>query len=272
MKLAELLSQKRIVLPLEAESLEEGVRRVLHQMQLTPAGGVSLDGFSESDLRKPSPRTLLVVERGGEGAVAGLGISPEPLPGEGGEAVRIILIIHAGRRSRIREEALDALLDLLADPEVESALLTADSKATVLGLSRLMGFRLAGEMRVGDYMTPLSYRIFPDTPIGEVADLMARKSLAAVPVVGKGLEVLGIITSGEALKHTLAGRGGGSSQTTLARDVMSRSVLCVTEDQNLNDAATMMSNRDLAQMPVVREGEIVGFLTREAVLRALLSD
>lgn len=58
----------------------------------------------------------------------------------------------------------------------------------------------------------------------------------------------------------------------LARDVMSRAVLCVTEDQDLVDAGKMMANRDLAQLPVVREGEMVGFLTREAVLRAILSD
>ena len=45
--------------------------------------------------------------------------------------------------------------------------------------------------------------------------------------------------------------------------------MCVSEDQSLTDAAAMMVNRDVEEIPVVREGELVGLLTREAVLRAL---
>jgi len=51
---------------------------------------------------------------------------------------------------------------------------------------------------------------------------------------------------------------------------MTRAVLCVSEDQTLVDVASLMVNRDVEQLPVVREGELVGFVTREAVLRALL--
>jgi CBS domain-containing protein len=50
---------------------------------------------------------------------------------------------------------------------------------------------------------------------------------------------------------------------------MTRSVLCVSEDQALSEAANMMVNRDVEQLPVVREGELVGFVTRESILRAL---
>ena len=69
-------------------------------------------------------------------------------------------------------------------------------------------------------------------------------------------------------------RGGATEAerpgaTLRARDVMTRSVLCVSEDQSLVDAATMMVNRGVDQLPVVREGELVGFLTRDAILRLL---
>jgi CBS domain-containing protein len=50
---------------------------------------------------------------------------------------------------------------------------------------------------------------------------------------------------------------------------MTRSVLCVSEGQALVEAANMMVNRDVEQLPVVREGELVGFVTRDSILRAL---
>ena len=46
------------------------------------------------------------------------------------------------------------------------------------------------------------------------------------------------------------------------KDVMSRAVLCVSEEQTLSDVANLMNNKDVDRFPVVREGVVVGFLTR----------
>ncbi|MEX2466345.1 MAG: CBS domain-containing protein [Gemmatimonadota bacterium] len=123
-------------------------------------------------------------------------------------------------------------------------------------------------------VSTFSYRIYPDTPFLEVLDLMVRRELHAVPVVGEEYEVLGIITTGDALNTLLKGRGarGGTAageKDLVARDVMTRTVLCVSEDQLLTEAAQMMANRDVEQLPVVRDGALVGFLTRDSVLRIL---
>ena len=131
------------------------------------------------------------------------------------------------------------------------------------------------ELLVEHALTSVRYRVYPDTPFEEVLDLIVRRQLHAVPVVGADYEVLGIITTGDALKTLLAsvrgrdGGGGGAGSGLKARDVMTRTVLCVSEDQFLNEAAQMMANRDVEQLPVVREGALVGFLTRDSVLIAL---
>ena len=123
---------------------------------------------------------------------------------------------------------------------------------------------------VEDALEPAQYRIYPDTPLAEVVDLMVRREVRAVPVVGERYEVLGIITSGDALERVLTGRGGASDrEELLARDVMTRSVLCVSEDQPLVEAANTMVNRDVEQLPVVRDGEFIGFVTRDTILRTL---
>jgi CBS domain-containing protein len=130
---------------------------------------------------------------------------------------------------------------------------------------------------VEDALVPIRYRVYPDTPLGEVVDLMVRRGLHAIPVVGERYEVLGILTSGDALGHLLRTTGRGEddakerarAEERTARDFMTRSVLCVSEDQALTEAANMMVNRDVEQLPVVREGELVGFVTRDSILRAL---
>jgi CBS domain-containing protein len=51
---------------------------------------------------------------------------------------------------------------------------------------------------------------------------------------------------------------------------MDRTVLCVSDDQTLGEIATMMLNRNVDRFPVVRDGALVGFLTRGDIVRRLL--
>jgi len=106
---------------------------------------------------------------------------------------------------------------------------------------------------------------------------MVRRGIHSVPVVGQEYEFLGIITTGDALKYLLplirkgeeSPHPGLATSEVLARDVMTRSVMCVSEDQSLLDAANAMVNRDLEQLPVVREGALVGAIDRNLVLELL---
>lgn len=129
------------------------------------------------------------------------------------------------------------------------------------------------DLLVEDAAQPAKYRVYADTPLTEVVDLMVRRGLRAVPVVGARYEVLGIITTGDALERVLRDArpddGEGTGEPLEARDVMTRAVLCVSETQPLLDAARMMVNRKVEQLPVVRDGELIGLITKNAVLRAI---
>jgi CBS domain-containing protein len=137
-----------------------------------------------------------------------------------------------------------------------------------------MDYEAQKRLLVGDAFEPVRYRVYPETPLAEVVDLMVRRSLRALPVVGEAFEVLGIITSGDALDQVLRDRpseeaGAPHIDGLAARDVMTRAVLCVSETQQLVEAAQMMVNRDVEQLPVVREGQLVGVITRDGILKAL---
>jgi CBS domain-containing protein len=179
----------------------------------------------------------------------------------------------------VRAEVVPTLVRVLRDEERTRRLLAADSVVEVRALRELIDAELRERYLVGDACTPARYRVAPDTPLLEVVELMVRRELRAVPVVGERREVLGLITVGDALAELLPKSRGGTAASEAdrpgamlrARDVMTRSVLCVSEDQPLIDAASMMVNRGVDQLPVVREGQLVGVLTRDAILRLLFT-
>jgi CBS domain-containing membrane protein len=114
-------------------------------------------------------------------------------------------------------------------------------------------------------------------------DLMGRHQLKAVPVVGEKREVLGVVTDRDILRHLLPaiGRAGAGERladaedetlyTTPVRDIMSRSVMCISEDQTLSEVVATMINKDVERLPVVHEGRLTGFITRTDVLRKLFT-
>jgi CBS domain-containing protein len=132
---------------------------------------------------------------------------------------------------------------------------------------------MMANLLVEDALEAVDHRVRPDTPLSEVVDLMVRLAIEAVPVVGDRSEVLGMVTSGDALgqlMHEPASAAGSPSENELtARDVMTRAVMCVSEGQPLIEAAHMMVHRDVDQIPVARDGRLVGVVTRAKVLRAL---
>lgn len=132
-------------------------------------------------------------------------------------------------------------------------------------------------LRVDDALEPVIRSVGPDMPLSKVVDLMIEERVGAVTVVGEGSEMLGIITSGDVLAQMLRGsptrdEGGPAEGGLTARDVMTRTVLCVSEGQPLMEAAHMMANKKVEQLPVVREGSLVGIVTRGRVLRELFGN
>jgi len=279
MRLGELLSEERIRIPLRARTVRDGFLELKGLIGGTAdAEGKAAAGGSE--VTSPSGRTRIRLEPSGSPSgdpALVIGVAPHPLGPEDladrGEVRILVLVVGLGREARQRIEAA------FSDSEVEEAILRAGGSAQILSIRRLAELELHLALRVEDIMVPLSYRIYPDTPLGEILDLMVRRRLHAVPVVGEGLQVLGVITAADVLKHGLQARGKASGKPggflkggPSARDIMTRAVMCVGEDERLADAAQAMASRGVAQLPVIREGEIVGFLTREGVLAALFRE
>jgi CBS domain-containing protein len=139
-------------------------------------------------------------------------------------------------------------------------------------------------------MTPHAFTVGPETSLGEVARLMVERAVRALPVVDETGTLLGMVTHRELLRYlipdylqrTKSGefraptksqvqRGSADPRQIPVREAMARSVLCVAEDQTLSDAANLMNSKDVDRFPVVREGKVVGFLTRADLIRRLIA-
>jgi CBS domain-containing protein len=297
MTFADLLQDDAIVVPLGAPdlegALEELVGRFPAGVGLTGASGTALAAElaagGRGDIVRVGESILIVLARveGAAGTVAALGVSFTPVEVQtaametAAQAWAVLLLLTSRRLEGLREELVPALSRTLRDEERATRLLASRSPEDVRALDELMAIEFRQVPLVEDALTPLRYRIYPDTPLDEIVDLMVRRELHAVPVVGENLEVLGIISEGDILGQLLPGRrkqseaGGGrpsEGPPPTARDIMTRTVMCVSEDQSLLEAGNLMMNREVEQLPVVREGELIGFVTRHAILRRIFGE
>lgn len=138
------------------------------------------------------------------------------------------------------------------------------------------------EMRVRDVMTRDVVSTSPESALGEIADTMVRRRLRAIPVIDEEGHVLGLITDRHVMGHFLphlespdTSRDPAALAASIGevpvRETMERSVMCVKEEESLKDVARLMLDKEIERLPVVREGVLVGFLTRGDIIRRLLA-
>ena len=228
--------------------------------------GVSPVGFTGDGI--DATAIVAAVEGGGVGA-----------PGDDPDSEALLLILTPRRLVSMGGQMLPTLRRFFREEASVAPILNARSSADVESVAVFMDLDPHRSLLVEDMVEPIQYRVYPDTPYSEVVDLMVRRELQAVPVVGEDYEFLGVVTTGTALDEFVSRAraesvGGGHAAVRgepTAREVMTRTVMCVSEDQNLIEAASIMVNRGVEQLPVIRAGEMVGFLTRGEVLRWLFS-
>lgn len=285
--LRDLLSGERVVIPLPAESLDRALEALGRGLVADDAAGARATVLEE--LSELDPATLVPL---GERAVLAhlrseateevrvavgvadrpLGFVPETAPG----ARVLIVVVSPAASTRAYLQTLGALGRVLRRKDVAARLLEARSSREVLAIPALREPVLGPDLLVRDVMTVDVVSVTPETSLSEVASLMVRRRLRALPVVNERREVMGLITDRHVMEHFLPRLGeteesdGEGEERVTARDAMLRSVLCVKEEESLRDVAALMISKDTERFPVCAEGALVGFLTRGDIIRRLL--
>ena len=296
MRLTQLLAPDRILLGVPGETVREAARPLVHAVI---ASGRGLDPERlEALLSDAVPGEAVTVGQQAfllhfrtdavEGVTAALGVTARPVHRERDETkeARIVLLLLAPQgEGGAYLRALAAFARALAGEDVVAMLERARTPEEVLTSPELAGLEVPGELLVRDVLAGPVVSVGPDVSLVEAARIMITNHVAVLPVVSEGREVLGAVSHGEVLRHLLpqqvrklsgeypaAGRKSRATpapRDVVVRDVMDRSVLCLADDQPLTDAAALMVSKKLERVPVVRDGALVGVLTREHIVRRL---
>ncbi len=144
-------------------------------------------------------------------------------------------------------------------------------------------------MRARDIMTSDPVSVPPETPLEAVASLMAERGISGLPVVDGAGNLVGLVTDGDLMRRLSAKEdkpasffaallGANADQAIayarahgrLVRDVMSTDLATVTEDTTVEEVAHILESRRIRRVPVLRDTQLVGVVSRADLLRAVM--
>jgi acetoin utilization protein AcuB len=136
-------------------------------------------------------------------------------------------------------------------------------------------------MIVSMWMTRDLATIEPQTLISDAAALMAVKRVRRLPVVAPhadGPRLVGIVSAKDILHafppdvnpFAAAGSDGHPNPVTVAQ-IMSRHLHTAAPDTPIEEAATLMAQKKIGSLPVVREGKLVGLITESDIFRVFVT-
>ena len=144
-------------------------------------------------------------------------------------------------------------------------------------------------MRARDLMTTNLVTIPPETPLASVAQLFAERGFSGAPVVDAEGKLLGMVTEADLMRRLAAAEDkprswiagllspAGDQAARFSRvhgrtaaDVMTRNLLTAEEDTPVEKIAKALEDRRIRRVPVVRDGKLVGIVSRADLIRALM--
>jgi len=146
-------------------------------------------------------------------------------------------------------------------------------------------------MQARELMTADVATVAPEAGRQEIAQLLIRRGISAVPVVDRRGVPIGMVSEGDLIGRTeparkqrrdwwlamlaegetlseeyVASLGGKEAN---ARDLMSAPVITVEEHTEAEEIARLLASYRIKRVPVLRDGLIVGIVSRADLLRAL---
>ena len=147
-------------------------------------------------------------------------------------------------------------------------------------------------MKVREIMTTDVATVRRDTSVNDIAKLMHERDIGGIPVLDDARHVVGIVTELDMIVRNtrltmpafiqildlarIPLEMPGHYQNRLrhmlgtqARDIMTKEVVTVSPDAEMEDLAEMMVKRRVNPVPVVENGILVGIVSRADLIRMM---
>jgi CBS domain-containing protein len=145
-----------------------------------------------------------------------------------------------------------------------------------------------------DIMTREVITVSPDTSVEELGRLFIEKNISGAPVVDSEGKLYGIVTENDLIqrekkfhiptiirifdailpleRESKVEEEIRRMTATVVKEICTKEVITIEEDTPLGEIATIMSEKKVHLLPVLKEGRIVGIVGKKDVIRAITSE
>lgn len=146
-------------------------------------------------------------------------------------------------------------------------------------------------LRARDIMTTDVAAVTPETTVEELARLLMEKDISGAPVIDDAGRLIGIVTEHDLIKKERrlhiptvvqifdafiylesSKRFEEDLKKMVAKkvaDIYTKDVVTVGEDSTVTEIATIMTDKDIHLLPVMKDGEMVGIVGKKDILKAM---
>ncbi len=147
-------------------------------------------------------------------------------------------------------------------------------------------------MYVKDIMTKEVVTVVEDDTVEKCANILSRYDLSGLPVLDKEGKLKGIVTEGDLIRRASRIDGpayleilGGiiyfetakdfladvqKSMGNFVKDIMTKNVITINPDVDVEEAATIMVKKKIKRLPVLNEdGYLIGIISRKDIMKHL---
>jgi CBS domain-containing protein len=123
--------------------------------------------------------------------------------------------------------------------------------------------------KISEFMDEVVPTLSPETRIMNAVDYLLRHRVTGAPVVDTSGKLLGIITETDLLRLLTKGIQAQQPTEETVAEYMTTDVMTVPPTVDIYYVAGIFMNNDFRRLPVVKDGKVVGAITRFDLLRVI---
>jgi CBS domain-containing protein len=123
--------------------------------------------------------------------------------------------------------------------------------------SQANGNIIDNSVTISEIMTTEVITTTADASVDEITTELRRRSIGGLPVVDENGYLIGMVSEYDVI----------SKRGRTVRDIMSRGVISVGDEASAEQVTSLMGLHGIRRVPIVREGKLVGIVTRSDLLR-----